>query len=395
MIWNNLMFARHQQMANQRPLILSRYGGLGNHRAPLGFSGDSHACWQTLKYQIGFTSTAANVLQMWSHDLGGFYAYDDGDPTNATGSELLLRWLQFGAVSPVFRTHCSGVHDGPHCLRRIWLFPHYELMKSAMVMRDAMLPYLMTAYRHFHDSGVGLVHPCYYEHSQEPQAYATAEKQYMFGTEMLAAPITDAAPDPLHGSVEQTVWLPPGVWVEWGGERVHVGPANYTRSYTHSELPLFVKGGSAIPMKAASSSVASDLCWVLFPLGGRAGSGVVYDDEGEGPRYQQEEYSTTRLSYHTANWSHGAVLELKLQPLHRCAGAGCAAWAIQRSHSFALRGLSALGLAVQSVDVESDSHSVRHTDLYDAAQELVTLPGRWDLKDRVVAKLRLARSGAW
>jgi alpha-glucosidase (family GH31 glycosyl hydrolase) len=36
--------------------------------------------------------TAANVLQTWSHDLGGFYAFDDGDPTNATDSELLLRW---------------------------------------------------------------------------------------------------------------------------------------------------------------------------------------------------------------------------------------------------------------------------------------------------------------
>jgi alpha-glucosidase (family GH31 glycosyl hydrolase) len=64
MIWSNLMFARHQQTANRRPLVLARFGGLGNHRAPLGFSGDSHACWQTLAYQIGFTSTAANVLQV-------------------------------------------------------------------------------------------------------------------------------------------------------------------------------------------------------------------------------------------------------------------------------------------------------------------------------------------
>jgi hypothetical protein len=44
----------------------------------------------------------------------------------------------------------------------------------------------MTANRNFYDTGVAVVHPCYYEHSQEPQAYATADSQYRFGAEMLA-----------------------------------------------------------------------------------------------------------------------------------------------------------------------------------------------------------------
>ena len=50
----------------------------------------------------------------------------------------------------------------------------------------SLLPYLMTANRNFYDTGVAVVHPCYYEHSQEPQAYATADSQYRFGAEMLA-----------------------------------------------------------------------------------------------------------------------------------------------------------------------------------------------------------------
>jgi alpha-glucosidase (family GH31 glycosyl hydrolase) len=85
--------------------------------------------------------------------------------------------------------------------------------------------------------------------------------------------------------VAKTAWLPPGVWVEWGGERTHVGPANYTANYAHSEIPLFVKGGSAIPMKASSSDatdgVLGDLSWVIFPAGGHEGTGLVYDDAGE------------------------------------------------------------------------------------------------------------------
>jgi Glycosyl hydrolases family 31 len=71
--------------------------GLGNQRYPLGFSGDTFQAFETLQYQIRQTKTAANVLfGWWSHDIGGFHTGDgcpgDGDPTNTTGAEMLLRW---------------------------------------------------------------------------------------------------------------------------------------------------------------------------------------------------------------------------------------------------------------------------------------------------------------
>lgn len=76
---------------------------------------------------------------MWgylSHDIGGFHdgsgAPGDADPKNLTGSELLLRWIQFGAVAPILRTHCD------HCERRIWLFPYFDAMRDAMRLRNAL-----------------------------------------------------------------------------------------------------------------------------------------------------------------------------------------------------------------------------------------------------------------
>jgi hypothetical protein len=389
MIWNNLVFSRHQQTAGRRPLVLARFGGLGNHRAPLGFSGDSPAHWKTLQYQIGFTATAANVLQTWSHDLGGFYAFDDGNPANASGSELLLRWLQFGVVSPVFRTHCSGIYDGPHCYRRIWLFPHYEQMKSAMVMRDALLPYLLGANRVFHDTGVAVVHPCYYEYPLEADAYASANSQYLFGDSMLASPITSAAADPLNGTVSHTVWLPPGIWTTWGGERSFAGPVHHTTTYTHAETPLFVKGGAAIPMKA-SGAAASDLQWVIFPAGGGTGFGLAYDDEGDGYGYKQHEFATTLLEY-TAQWAHGGVVSLSLKPVHECAGDGCFTWAgLSRSHTIELRGLAALGLRVEYAvcSSRSDTQKLRAADFVGMA-ELVSLPGQWVLGAEVHVRIGL------
>jgi alpha-glucosidase len=54
-----------------RPTILHRWGGLGNHKFQLGFSGDVYPSWESLAFQPYFTQTAANVGFMWSHDIGG------------------------------------------------------------------------------------------------------------------------------------------------------------------------------------------------------------------------------------------------------------------------------------------------------------------------------------
>jgi alpha-glucosidase (family GH31 glycosyl hydrolase) len=53
--------------------------------------------------------------------------------------ELFLRWLQFGAVSPLFRTHCT------HCEIRPWLYPNYPLLKESYLLRSALHPYVYVA----------------------------------------------------------------------------------------------------------------------------------------------------------------------------------------------------------------------------------------------------------
>jgi alpha-glucosidase (family GH31 glycosyl hydrolase) len=82
----------------RRRLIMHRYGGLGNQRYPIGFTGDVAALWESLAFQPAFTAAAANVnFGYWSHDIGGFYEPCEG--------ELFVRWVQFGAFSPIVRIH--------------------------------------------------------------------------------------------------------------------------------------------------------------------------------------------------------------------------------------------------------------------------------------------------
>ena len=102
--------------------------------------------------------------------MGGFHTGDgapgDQDPANVTGSELLLRWIQFGALSPIMRTHCN------HCERRIWMYPsHYAEMRDAYVFREALLPYIYTEARKSYDTAVGFIHPMYYDWPGLEEAY--------------------------------------------------------------------------------------------------------------------------------------------------------------------------------------------------------------------------------
>ena len=99
--------------AGKRPLTFSRYAGIGSHRYPVGFSGDTHMTWESLDFQPSFTATASNAgYGWWSHDIGGhFKGYKD--------DELTTRWVQLGVFSPILRLH-SGLN--PFNTREPWRF---------------------------------------------------------------------------------------------------------------------------------------------------------------------------------------------------------------------------------------------------------------------------------
>ena len=78
----------------------------------VGFSGDVYPSWESLSFQPYFTLSAANVgFGYWSHDIGGFMLPTEG--------ELYTRWIQFGALSPMFRTHGSRAGNN---IKRTWFY---------------------------------------------------------------------------------------------------------------------------------------------------------------------------------------------------------------------------------------------------------------------------------
>lgn len=222
------------------PVILSRYSGVGAHRYPLGFSGDTVISWDTLEYLPEFTATATNVgYTWWSHDIGGHMF---GEKNN----ELYLRHIQYGVFSPINRLHCSNAQI---CTKEPWAYGNGagEIAKNWLRLRHALIPYLYTAAYLTNTTGRALVEPLYNEWKQkEAFQYKT---EYLFGSQLLVAPVISKADKSGYAKVK--VWLPEGVWTDiFTGAKYKAGKGGKKLTvYRQLEsIPVFIKEGGILPL---------------------------------------------------------------------------------------------------------------------------------------------------
>ena len=217
--------------AHRRRLIMHRWGGLGNQRYPIGFSGDVTSSWSSLAFQPAFTAAAANLnFGYWSHDIGGFY-----EPVEP---ELYVRWVQFGALSPIFRAHGFRATN---IEKRFWLFgdQYFVAMRAALRLRIELLPHLYTAARAAHDGGPSPVRPLYHEWPLLDEAF-DFDGEYVFGPNrtLVVAPITKRsdADAPLARGVR--LWVPPGRWVLVPKGLAFDGPMRLADAFALDEIPM-------------------------------------------------------------------------------------------------------------------------------------------------------------
>ena len=289
--WLNYVHFTDQQREGKRPLLFHRWGGLGNHRYQIGFSGDTVSVWDSLAFQPWFTATAANVgYAYWSHDIGGHMP-------GVVDPEIYTRWVQFGAFSPILRTHTTKNADAE---RRIWAYPepYSSILRSTFQLRYALQPYLYTEARRTYDTGVAFFRPLYYDWPEESAAY-TSKGEYIFGDQMLAAPVTAPA-DKASGLATETVWLPKGDWIEWQTGRHFVGPTSVDRSFSIEQIPVYVRAGAIVPMQPpmlyTGQRPVDPLIVNVWPLASGASSSYsVYEDSGTSVEYQRGVFARTPI----------------------------------------------------------------------------------------------------
>jgi alpha-glucosidase (family GH31 glycosyl hydrolase) len=295
--WLNYVHFTDQQREGKRPLLFHRWGGLGNHRYQIGFSGDTVSVWQSLAFQPWFTATAANVgYAYWSHDIGGHMP-------GPVEPELFTRWVEFGAFSPILRTHTT---KNPETERRIWAYPepYSGILRSTFQLRYALQPYLYTEGRRTYDTGVAFLRPLYYDYPEDSESY-DARNEYLFGDQMLVAPVIAPA-DKASGLATEKVWLPKGKgleseWIEWPTGKHLAGGASYDRSFSIDQTPVYVHAGAIIPMQPpmryTGEKPVDPLIVNVWPLEpGSSSNYSVYEDSGVSVDYQHGVFTRTPIT---------------------------------------------------------------------------------------------------
>ena len=285
---NHLHYYDLGRKVGKRPFVFSRWPGLGGHRYPIGFSGDSIVSWETLAFQPYFTATASNVaFGWWSHDIGGHCEGIEND-------ELYLRWVQYGVFSPIFRLHSTNNH---YCERLPWKhgLNVEEAARQAMQLRHRLIPLLYNASWKNATTGEPPILPLYYRWPDAPSAY-TSPQSYLFCQQILAAPFTKPM-DPSTGLSRQVIWLPRGDWYNFfTGEYLQGG--SWTAVYGRSQdIPAFIALGALIPLNDDGLSNGADLptSMTIRAVPGKASSFCLYEDDGVSQAYQKGEFAITEF----------------------------------------------------------------------------------------------------
>ncbi|HMI19724.1 MAG TPA: TIM-barrel domain-containing protein [Sphingomonas sp.] len=283
-----------------RPFILTRsgFGGLQRYGAAI-WSGDVASRWYDLRAQI---SAGVNVsisgLPNWTHDIGGF-ALEDRYSAKAPRPEdldewreLNLRWFQFGAFSPLFRSH------GEYPYREIYeISPEGSPMRASMIgydrLRYRLMPYIYTlgADTYVHDGSImrGLV-----ADFPDDRTARKLNDEYLFGDAFLVAPVT------AYKARTRQVYFPgTGLWYDFASGRTYRGGETAQVDAPLERMPLFVRAGAIVPMGPAMQHVdqVRDAPLTITVYTGADGRFSLYEDDGTSEQYKSGAFSRLPIAY--------------------------------------------------------------------------------------------------
>ena len=310
----------HQRKAStdKRVFILTRSGFAGQQRyAANVWTGDVQSTWDNLRNQIPMGlnfSLTGNPL--FNSDIGGFFssAYNTSYSDAASGArnpqfqELYVRWLQFGALCPMMRSH------GTETYREIYYFgkagePVYDAIAQTIRLRYRLLPYIYSTAWDVSEGRGTFMRALMMDFANDPKCLDLTD-EYMFGRHILAAPIVAGQYTPEQRgrnitadfTVQKptTKYLPAGTrWYDMKTGQVYNGGQEVTLQTTLADIPLFVRAGSIIPL-GPDVQYATERAWDNLELRvypGANGDFTLYEDEGDNYNYETGHYTTIPLHW--------------------------------------------------------------------------------------------------
>ena len=302
-----------------RPLIMANVDSIDNgvrkrpmdvasHRFTFQWTGDIGP-WPDFLRRGVENAVHAGVQSLFpylSEDLGGHTA----DPA----PEGYIRWIEYGALSPVYRPHCTHNHE-----RMPWTFgPRAEMIaRNFLDMRYRLLPVFYAAAHENYETGEPLLRRLDLYFPQCPEA--RRDDEYLLGQDILVAPVLQAA----NGSQWQSddapdapriLWIPPGDWLDaWSGETVS-GPALVTNTVPLDQIPVYIRPGAVLPL-APQMQFTGELPWNpitldLYPRAGATGTATLYEDDTKTMAYRNGEFRTTLISLTTDDSAKAVTIDI-------------------------------------------------------------------------------------
>jgi alpha-glucosidase (family GH31 glycosyl hydrolase) len=290
--WAKLVYEGYQKdFPNQRPFILMRAGAVGSQRyGMIPWTGDVSRSWDGLKPQIEIAlQMGLQGISYMHSDLGGF-AGDNLD------DELYTRWLQYGVFQPIFRPHAQEAVPSEPVFRE----PKTKaLAKKSIELRYRLMPYNYTLAFENNQTGLPLMRPLFFE-EQDNKALLNVADTYLWGDAFLVSTITEA------GLKNKDVYMPKGsVWFDFVSDKKYQGGESYTIAVEEDHIPVFVRGGSFIPMKDGMMNTQNYSLKELelhyyFDSSVKKSEGKLYNDNGTSPKaFEKKQYELFNFTSQT------------------------------------------------------------------------------------------------
>lgn len=246
--YSKLVYDGMKKMGRDDIVILSRAAYTGAQKyGTLVWSGDIKSTFESLTEQIkSGLNMAMCGIPWWNTDIGGFYG---GDIESAYFKELIVRWFQYGVFCPVMRLH--GSRDGADRTRdikeptggdnEIWSFgeENFKILSELIKLRYRLIPYIKKHMDIASKDGIPVMRPMFVDFPEDDICYKTGD-QYMFGDDILFAPIT------VQGQTERKVYLPEGKWILTKDKTEYDGAQWVTVNAEINEFIAFVRNGAQV-----------------------------------------------------------------------------------------------------------------------------------------------------
>lgn len=246
--YSKMAYDGFKSMGRDDIITLTRCAYLGSQKfGSLVWSGDIESTFESLKSQVHAGMNMAMCgIPWWNTDIGGFYG---GDTTSDYFRELIVRWFQFGVFSPVMRLHGTRVrHIEKSNLKEpsgdpneIWSFgeENFEILKNLIMLRENLRPYIKEQMNIASEKGYPIVRPMFFEYPDDEICY-TLDEQYMFGDDIIFAPVVN------QGQKIKKFYVPQGEWVLTMNNKVYSQGWHEIEVEVNDFVALVRKGSNVI-----------------------------------------------------------------------------------------------------------------------------------------------------